>query len=291
MRVTQLKVVLAALAMAGLALVLFLQERRLELLRSENAALGRQLEEAAALHAKRARLGEPPPPVAETALSRQQRAELLRLRGEVTRLRKEARQTVPGGPTTTAMQSDAAAGNNLSETNEVLFTAAANVTVRNGESFATGGWLTSPGMRTFLLATPSLGKGDTDAPLITIAMCLLKVAEGDLPQAFLGKLDNPSQTESPVLTGSEAAFLKDMAGSGEGTNVIDRPRIATSDGTPASLFVGETRPNPDGTERQIGTMISVSPQLGQDGQTIRLAVNLEYTPRENTGDDAPEKPN
>ena len=52
----------------------------------------------------------------------------------------------------------------------------------------------------------------------------------------------------------------------------------TSDGTPASMFVGESRPNRDGTYRQVGTRIDLSPQVAQDGQTIQLEVKVEYTP-------------
>jgi hypothetical protein len=49
------------------------------------------------------------------------------------------------------------------------------------------------------------------------------------------------------------------------------------------LFVGESRPNPDGTLRQVGTRLDISPQIAQDGKTITMGVNLKYMP---LGDDA-----
>ena len=56
------------------------------------------------------------------------------------------------------------------------------------------------------------------------------------------------------------------------------------------MFVGESRPNPDGTQREIGTKIDLSPQVAQDGQTIQMAVNLEYVPLEGKdSDEAPAK--
>ena len=48
---------------------------------------------------------------------------------------------------------------------------------------------------------------------------------------------------------------------------------------------------PNGTQRQIGTLINISPEVAPDGQTTRMGVNLEYTPREDQGAGAAAKPN
>jgi len=280
MRARKVKLGLAALAMAGLAIGLLLQQQRLERLRAQNAALRVQVSELAALQAEsQPRPGETDG-AAEMARLRDQQAELLRLRGEVTRLRSEARKHAARGATGTPPSAIAAPVSSQPVMNPGPFTVAATVSVGSGETFATGGWLTSPGSRTFLLATPKLGEGAADGKAINVAMCLLKVAEGDLPESLLRQLQSQAQADSPVLTGTEAAFLKSKLDSADETNIVSRPFIATSDGVPASLFVGEARPNPDGTQREIGTKIDLSPQLAQDGQTIKVAVNLEYVPLE-----------
>ena len=273
---------LAALAAGALVLGL-LQEQRLGRLRAQNEALRAQVSELTALQAESKQRAGPPDGMAETARLRDQQAELLRLRGEVTRLRNEARQNAAGGATGSLPPAIAAPVGDQGETNSAPFTAAATVSVGSGETFATGGWLTSSGLRTFLLATPKLGESAADGKAINVAMCLLKVAEGDLPESLLRKLQSQTQADSPVLTGTEAAFLKRKLDSADETNIVSRPFIATSDGVPASLFVGESRPNPDGTQREIGTKIDLSPQLAQDGQTIKVAVNLEYVPLEEKG--------
>ena len=273
---------LAALAVAALVSGLVLQQQRLERLRAQNAALRVQVSELAALQAEsQPRPGETDG-AAEMARRRDQQAELLRLRGEVTRLRSEARQHAARGATGTPSSAIAAPVSSQPVMNPGPFTVAATVSVGSGETFATGGWLTSPGSRTFLLATPKLGEGAADGKAINVAMCLLKVAEGDLPESLLRKLQSQAPADSPVLTGTEAAFLKSKLDSADGTNIVSRPFIATSDGVPASLFVGESRPNPDGSQREIGTKIDLSPQVAQDGQTIKMAVNLEYVPLEGT---------
>jgi hypothetical protein len=292
MRARKAALGLAALATAGLAIGLLLQQRRLERLRAQNEALRVQVSELAALQAESQQRAGLPDGVPEKARLRDQQAELLRLRGEVTRLRNEARQNAARGASSSQPPAVAAPAASQNETNPAPFIAAATVSVGSGETFATGGWLTSPGSRTFLLATPKLGEGAAGGKAVNVAMCLLKVAEGDLPESLLSKLQSQAPADSPVLTGPEAAFLKSKLGSADETNIVSRPFIATSDGVPASLFVGESRPNPDGTQRQVGTKIDLSPQVAQDGQTIKMGVNLEYVPLAGKdGDEAPARAN
>ncbi len=292
MQVREMKVVRMALVIVGLAAALFLQQERVERFRTENAALRQKVGELAAARAEQKQGASRQPVAAEAAKLQEQQAELRRLRGEVTRLRNEARQhaarVATAGPPAAASSPVSAEP----EADPVPFTAAATANVSSGQTFATGGWLTAPGSRTFLLATPTLDDGAAEAKMITVTMCLLKVAEGDLPEGILRKLQDQTQSGSPVLTGTEAAFLMSKAAADEGTNVISRPRIATSDGTPANLFIGESRPNPDGTQRQIGTKIDLSPQVAQDGRTINMGVTIEYVPREEQASgEAPAKAN
>jgi hypothetical protein len=278
MKQTKAGVVALALGMAGVALVLFLQQRQVGRLQAENAALQRQ----AANLARRSQ-GEPAAvPAASKAdpgrLADQQR-ELLRLRGELARLRNHGGPTAAGSPATGAPPAaDATAGQ--AGADPVPFAASGTASVRSGESFATGGWTTAPGTRTFFLATPTLTHPASDATNIAVAMCLLKVPEGDLPPSLLQHLAPSTGGESPILTGADAALLVAKLKASNETNIVSRPQVVTADGVPASMFIGETRPNPDGTQREIGTRIDLSPQVAGDGQTIRLGVSLEYVPRE-----------
>jgi hypothetical protein len=292
MRARKAWVGLAALTIAGLAIGLLLEWQRSARLGAENAALSEQAGELAALRAERQQSANQLPAAAETARLRDQQVELLRLRGEVTRLRNELRQDAGRGATASPPAAVTAPVSSQPETAPAPFTGTATVSVGSGETFATGGWLTSPGSRTFLLATPQLADGAGERETINIPMCLLKVAEGDLPESLLRKLQSQAPAESLALTGTEAAFLNNMLNSTDETNIVSRPRITTSDGTPANLFVGQVRPNPDGTQRQIGTRIGLSPEIAEDGQTIKMAVKLEYVPQEEKGaEGAPGKAN
>ncbi len=291
MRAAEIKLGVVGLVIVGLAVGALLQQQQLGRLRAENAALRKKAGTLAALQTENQWRAGQTAAAAETAQRQAQQAELLRLRGEVTRLRNEARQNATRAPAASP-QPPARTASAQPETNAAPFTATATVNVGSGQTFATGGWLTAPGSRTFLLATPTVGASSPDGKAINVTMCLFKVAESDLPESLLRQLQNQAPNEAPVLTGTEAAFLLSKANSGGETNIVSRPRIATSDGVPASLFVGQLKPNPDGTEREVGTKIDLSPQLGQDGQTITMGVNLQYVPRDEDNEgDSPAKAN
>ena len=287
---TKLRIGLAAIVILGLGIPLILQRQRLTQLRAENAALRQQAAELAALQANNQRPAHQPSDAEVAGRSQREHQELLRLRGEVSRLRNglahpTARETAAQGSTAPAQP-----GTN-DQTLPLQCTATASATVRAGDSFATGGWLTSPGIRTFFLATPSLVQGNSGARMIDIPTIIMKMPEADLPDALLKKLEARPAGASPVFTGTELNALMAVLKSGQESNVVSRPRITTSDDGEASLMVGETSAvlkNADGTPRFIGTELHVLPRI-KDGEMIEVGVNLKYDVPSDTasGDAAP----
>src|ERR1019366_3725341 len=178
-----------------------------------------------AVQANNQRPAHQPPDADVAGRSQREHQELLRLRGEVSRLRNgiahpAARET--------AVQGDSAPA--PSGTNDQVLplrcTATATATVRAGDSFATGGWLTSPGTRTFFLATPTLVQGDAGERIVDIPTILMTMHEAELPDALLKKLEAQPVGASPVLTGTELDVLMAALKSGQGSNVVSRPRGA-----------------------------------------------------------------
>ena len=274
---TKLRLSLVAIVILGLAIPLFLQRQRLTQLRAENATLRQQAADLAALQANNQRPAHQPPDADVAGRSQREHQELLRLRGEVSRLRNgiahpAARET--------AVQGDSAPAQ--SGTNDQALplrcTATATATVRAGDSFATGGWLTSPGTRTFFLATPTLVQGDAGERIVDIPTILMTMPEAELPDALLKKLEFQPEGSSPVLTGTDLDVLMAALKSGQGSNVVSRPRVATGDNGEASLVVGQTSAvlkNPDGTPRFTGTELRLLPRI-KDGDMIEVGVNLKY---------------
>src|ERR1017187_1313185 len=274
---TKLRLGLAAIVILGLSISLVLQRQHLTQLRAENTALRQQAADLAALQANNQRFANLPPAADVAGRSQREHQELLRLRGEVSRLRNGFAHSALGEPSVQGNPAPAPSGTN-DQVLPLRCTATATATVRAGDSFATGGWLTSPGTRTFFLATPTLVQGDAGERIVDIPTILMTMPEAELPDALLKKLEFQPEGSSPVLTGTELDVLMAALKSGQGSNVVSRPRVATGDNGEASLVVGQTSAvlkNPDGTPRFPGTELHILPRI-KDGGMIELAVSLKY---------------
>ena len=285
---TKLRLSLVAIVILGLAIPLFLQRQRLTQLRAENSTLRQQAADLAALQANNQRPAHQPPDADVAGRSQREHQELLRLRGEVSRLRSGIAHSASGEPSVQGNPAPAPSGTN-DQVLPLRCTATATATVRAGDSFATGGWLTSPGTRTFFLATPTLVQGDAGERIVDIPTILMTMPEAELPDTLLKKLKFQPEGSSPVLTGTDLDVLMGALKSGQGSNVVSRPRVATGDDGEASLTVGQTSAtltNPDGTPRFTGTELHILPRI-KDGGMIELAVSLKYdVPSDRPADDA-----
>jgi type II secretory pathway component GspD/PulD (secretin) len=132
-------------------------------------------------------------------------------------------------------------------------------------------------------------QGDAGERIIDIPTILMTMPEADLPNALLQKLEAQPTGASPVLTGTELDVLMTALKSGQGSNVVSRPHIATGDDGEASLVVGQMSAvlkNPDGTPRFTGTDLHLLPRI-KDGEMIEVGVNLKYdVPSDAAADDA-----
>jgi hypothetical protein len=277
MTATKTKLSLTGILIVGLIILLVLQRQHLAQLGAENADLRRQAAELAAAQAQDQRPANPAPDADMSGRSQRDRQELMRLRGEVARLRSKLAHSTSQEP---AVQSSTAPGQpgTNDQAPPLRCTATAIATVHAGASFATGGWLTSPGTRTFFLATPSLVQGDAGDRIIDIPTILMTMPEAGLPDALLKKLEDQPAEASPVFTGTELDVLMAALKSGQGSNVVSRPHIATGDDGEASLMVGQTSAvlkNPDGTARFTGTELRLLPRI-KDEDMIEVGVNLKY---------------
>ncbi len=271
------KLRIAALVIAGLVVSVIVQRHQVERLRAENATLRQQAGDLAVLQAQAHQPASAPSDTEESAGRQKEHQELLRLRGEVALLRNGLKQAAAPGAAIRNLAAPAQPATN-DQAVPLQCTAKATATVRAGESFATGGWLTAPGTRTFFLATPKVGREDSGARMIEISTILMKVPEGDLPETLLQKLTSPPDAASPVFVGGELDALMAALKSGQESNVLSRPRIITGDDAEASMMVGETSSvlaNPDGSPRFVGTELHLLPRL-KDGGMIEVGVNLKY---------------
>jgi hypothetical protein len=285
---TKIKLSLAAIVIVALVIPLVIQRQYVTQLSAENADLRQQAAELAALRVQQQRSASQSPDAGQSDRSQREHQELVRLRGEIARLRNGLAQSTSREPADQASAAPGRPGTN-DQTLPLRCTATATATVRSGDSFATGGWLTAPGTRTFFLATPSLRQGESGVRMIDIATILRKVPEAELPDTLLKKLEAQPAGASPVFAGTELDGLMAALKSGQESNVMSRPRISTGDDGEASLMIGETSDtltNPDGTPRFIGTELHVLPRI-KDGEMVEVAVNLKYdVPSDAAAEDA-----
>jgi hypothetical protein len=260
---------------AGLAIVALWFGAENRKLRRDLADLRIADEEMRARPAKAAR-----PQIAPEELARLKaaEAEMLRLRSEIGRLRRELAQ---GGPV--QQQQRLAGGPATSATAEVpngAFQASFNARIPEGQTLAFGDWTTETGNRAVALIHPTVLPGGTNASQVLVRTTLLEVPQEVWNEIGLTDIKSDPQlgSRSSLVSRDQAENLVAGLTNRPGCFIASRPTIQTTDGEQANLFVGETTPS----GQQVGQSLSVLPQLGDDGKTVDLSVTMEFTPRPST---------
>ena len=272
MLLTKLKAIGITVALAAGLTTVIVQSRANHRLQEENRALAAKSSSSASAN------DDVVPSSLSAGLSADQFSELLRLRGEVTRLRENA--------------SNAAASNLAVATNSmpapVINTPAkalnASLTARvpNDDTLITGGWSNGPGTRLLLLVTPTLvdGRGWKVNPAniqaqmdnsleVTIRTKLVQVADAALAQTGLDNLvsDTPDSSQSKVFTEEDAGNLISKLQQNNGVEILSSPNVTTMDGRESTLEV--VAPGDTGTRV---TSLDVLPNLAADRKTWILSV-------------------
>ena len=281
-------VILAAAAVAGITTAV-IQHQYAGKLRAENHALLEQSQNRAEAEAENQRQavaqGQP-------ELSKEQTAELMRLRAKVGQLRDELRKAQAASHSTAVAHDAASAKSDVSNNVVQPFTAAFTTRLGDKQTLVTGGWSTAPGMRTFMVMTPSIeaAKGTTtqtasdgsqfDLPnaKVTFNTSAIEIPETMLAQLGLDQLtaDGNDSSVQSVLAAEDAKALLDVLNSPPDGVRVARGRINTADGISATMSmtgVGDSigPDQPAGSEYTIG----LTPNLTGDPSAINLAVNLQ----------------
>jgi RNA polymerase sigma factor (sigma-70 family) len=281
MTMSQVKTaILSVVAVAGITATVF-EHLALEKLRVENRDLLARARQLAGLQAENERLSKAAGQAGLSSLADEQRAELLRLRGEVGRLRDnlraaQASQSARTNQSLTETKSEAAP--DASQPYTASFTAR----LRDGETIVTGGWSTAAGSHTFILLTPKIDPGDGGTTQVgdganavaisnakvTVNALIVDIPDGMLAQFGLGQFTADGH-ESPIqniLSGTDAQALLDMLNNPPDGVSVSHPRITTSDGISAvSSIISDASSNYE----QIG----LTPNFTPDKTAVDLAIN------------------
>jgi hypothetical protein len=274
------KTLLAAALVIAVTAPLYLQHRAIQNLRAENT---RARELAAA--ASRETTPSPalsPTDAAELVRLRREHDELLRLRGEVSRLRQQLAEAAPKRPAPAAPAAPPKEAEQPPEPVQI-FVANADATVPAGQTLAFGGWATSPGKRMFVFVQPKIlelsSPGRVGSVLlvgrfIEVSEQILARVVADLNLDVLENLKaagNAASTQS-LLTAEQATLVLQMFENTTDANVLSGPRIQTGDGVQATLSQTEQQ-MVAGQERTLGPTLDVEPRIAADGSSVNLTVS------------------
>lgn len=208
------------------------------------------------------------------ALPNDELLELARLRGEVTRLRKEQRTTAPSpasAPARSATSADNPATPVPAPAVQTL-TTTLSADVGLGQALAIGGW-DSPtaGKRIVGFITPETEAGSPG--MVTVSTRLLEIPDAVMEQLGLqglrtGQTNSQSRT---LFTGDQLKAILMQAEKIADVDVLTAPRVATTSGQQTQMSIRETRP--DGT--QTGPLLNLTPTLDATGTSVRLEVGVE----------------
>ncbi len=208
------------------------------------------------------------------ALNNEELLELARLRGEVTRLRKELQTTATKAAATSPRLAPAIATPTAQAPAPTIqtLTTTLSANVGLGQALAIGGW-DSPtaGKRIVGFITPDADAGSPG--VVTVATRLLEIPDVVMEQLGLQAL-RTDQANSQLQTHFTADQLKAILAAAEklpGVDVLSAPRVATTSGQQAQMSIREARP--DGT--QTGPLINLTPTLDAAGTSVRLDVGVE----------------
>lgn len=202
----------------------------------------------------------------EQAKSKDKEAELLRLRGEVTRLKRKEEspgrepqvQTAASGA---IMRLPVISGESLVNVHKV---------VSWDEVLVTPGWKSTPSStnRLFIFAVPKQGSG---AGELTIQTHILELPEDQVTRYGLQDIHPSAGTEnlsSATLTKSQFETLVKTARQDGSVRFLGSPSITTLSGKETQLRNSDIRKTPSGDAFDAGQIINILPTISADGGSV-----------------------
>jgi hypothetical protein len=266
--------VIAGMALgAGLLAITILLWNENQQLRREEEALRAANDQPRVQNVEPAR-----PQIAPEDLARLKTAEseVLRLRNQVGLLRRELAQSTAAQGQKGALAAMEAL--TPAVTNEVggAFETKLSTSIPEGQTLAFGAWTIGADKRAVAFVYPAVQAGGGTNTQVVIRTTLMEVPSEVWGQLGLADIRTDPQlaSQSGLVSQQQAESLIASLTSQTNCLILNRPVIQTSDGTPASLFVGEVT----ASNQQKGLSLDCLPQLGPDGRTVHLDLGMKFDP-------------
>jgi len=216
------------------------------------------------------------PPQSGAESNRAKDLELLRLRGEVTRLRNQA--DILAADAKAAMTFQAEMLQALSNTPPIRTLASTAVaTATWNQPILTGGWKTPSGKRAIVVTTP-MSNGVLGQ--LAIKSQLLEYTEEAGAILGLDEFNTEEQAASKAsqLSAQQWDTILKAASAHEGVDVITAPMVTTLSGRQAQIQVVDLHQTPSGEKYTTGPVLDIIPTINPDGESVHLvlASHLNY---------------
>lgn len=258
------KIALLAVLAAGLATPVVRHYRQVDQLTAENQALRQEMEKSRVEREARDAASEQ----LRGSLERAQTDldELVRLRGDVTRLRLALAAATNQAPNGARARANDPAAADPGQPRLTTFSGTARASLERGQTLVMGGWPTAPGKRTLMLLTP---EANATGSLSTVLVGSLYV---QVPEAMLAETGwepfrslTPEASASGVLAAEQTKAFMEALEKRDGVDILSAPRVTTLSGREACISIG----NANGP----GLTATLLPVLSADGRTVDLSVS------------------
>ncbi len=201
-------------------------------------------------------------------------AELLRLCGEVARLREENRAIQLAKLTKPQREPEESSPNSAGgdPLPIVRYSATAHVVVPWDRVVVTGGWRTAPGKRTFVFVAPKRtdDSGQVEVQTRVIEFPIELVAALDLDRF---KTDEQQAEVAGVLTSDQYQAVLKAALESDVAKITGTEAITTFSGRAAQMQVVDIRTSPSGEQYFVGPVVNVVPTIAPNGESVAVKVN------------------
>lgn len=202
--------------------------------------------------------------------------EMLRLRAEIARLRREADELSATAKDATAFQAKVFEA--ISNTAPVrTFVATSSLSVPWNQTIGLGGWKTPSGKRALVLATVERGG---DAQQITIRSRVIEYTETGATELGLAGFNDGQQAKGTLtLDTKQATDLLARVQNSREAALANGMSVITASGRPAQVQVVEVRATPSGEKYALGPILDVIPTVSSDGESVQVVMTAQLNYR------------
>jgi len=270
MTMTKFKLGISAVVLASAATALVVQHQAQEKLRAENEQLTQQI---AHLEADNESLSNRPvAKVGSQSFSDEQVNELLKLRGEVTQLKKENEDATLAAQNVRELELQALQKlANIPPVKTFVQTTRADISW--DEVLVTGGWKTPSGMMALIFTTV---KPNQEANQLTIQSQVLELSDDAAVKLGLNhfQIDDRLQSrfKSNKITSEQYEALLQASQNTAGVETLAAPTASLNNGQTAQVQSTQERSLPSGEKYSTGPVIDFIPTISEDGQSVRMVM-------------------